>query len=94
MLEGQRYPLWDWEDQELAPNISLFCFPESIKLMTYKPQPLLYRLVITGLDGNKQYGVSLRFYEKLTRFEVLKLYKEMIEYWNKKRGEAEEKREL
>lgn len=79
LLEGQRYPEWDWPDQELAPNLNVLCFPEAIKLMTYKPRPLLYRLVLTGMDGNKQYCVALRFYETLTKSEVHELYEKMIE---------------
>ena len=59
-----RCPPRDYKDYPLAPGIAAFAFPEGF-CVGPRQSPRLFSFVATSVDGTKQYGSCLLFYESI-----------------------------
>lgn len=74
----------DMHSENPPPNLSMFLFPENVKLESTCKDPTCFTFVFTKVNGLRQYGVCLRFYECLDQTSVDCLRKEGREWKEEK----------
>ena len=75
-------------------SVSMFCFPEGIKIIEKRKEPTKFNFVLTDEIGERTYGSCLIFWEKLNndlRREIKPIYEEMIEKTNEEMEEEKNK---
>jgi len=89
-----RWPEKDYDDCPLSENVAMFCFPSNVRLLVKSKAdegaletgaPILYSFVLTQLDGSKQYGVCLKYFELQNDKQLSGLFTEV----RKARGAAQ-----
>ena len=106
VLRDQRYPLVDLPDTPLTTTINLFAFPSFHSLLLLPLQsmsdaahplwlsrrPRCHSFVLTKVNGQKQYGVCLTFFERVSNREKDEMITQIVTAYAalviKKGGEA------
>ena len=78
-----RYPERDYDNLPLPSRVFDFIFPQEIYVTDKMLSPEQRSFVLTDAEGNKQYGISIIFYERISPMDILN----MCEYLNTFRKE-------
>ncbi|GAB5373528.1 hypothetical protein AAMO2058_001760100, partial [Amorphochlora amoebiformis] len=63
----QRFPANDYKEVGLPPGIEGFCFPRGVQLSVKAEFPMCHYFVSTVANGDRLYGIVLRFSDPLQR---------------------------
>ena len=105
VLPGQRYPVVDWAETPLSTTINLFAFPSFHSLLLLpvsnssdlSRRPRFHTFVLTKVNGQKQFGSCLTFFERVSEKEKAELIDDVVRahtaQLNKQRAAAVRARE-
>ena len=87
VLPQQRYPKTDWAESPLSSAINLFAFPSFHSLLILPEssvtdlsrRPRFHTLVLTKVNGQKQYGSCLTFFERVSDREKDEMVEQIVE---------------
>ena len=68
-----RYPENDYESIPLPARVFDFIFPASLKVSDEMSVPEQRAFVLTDAEGNKNYGVSIVFWERISPMDILNM---------------------
>ena len=100
VLAGQRYPVVDWVETPLSSTLNLFAFPSFHSLLLLpvsnssdlSRRPRFHTFVLTKVNGQKQFGSCLTFFERVSDKERVELIDDVIRSYtatvNKRREAA------
>merc|ERR1712176_1395351 len=68
-----RYPENDYESIPLPARVFDFIFPAALKVSDEMSVPEERAFVLTDAEGNKNYGVSIVFWERISPMDILSM---------------------
>lgn len=60
-----RFPLMDYSDTTLPPQVAMFAHPEGLTCKRQAPLPIFFTIVFTSNEGRRVYASVLTFHDVL-----------------------------